>query len=1700
MRLPEAELARKKSELAQLLARRSEWVAAQERALADKRELERLLGLDAIPVAASAAVEDAECLAKEELKRPQEQAEKKRRTAVMLAKKLEQLSRSKAQAAKRKREEAASEETASAPKRVATAPATQAPPTLSTGMLHKFARAPPQLTASPSWERAALFRIATRHFVQTGQRISALELAEAFAAYAGRPVPLSEAALSLELADDASVDAGRERESPVWCPGGQSFEFSTFVSGKSDRVKAFIDLEKQAVESACVPVEREQLETADAANARRVRFAARQSALLLNVTGGARSAAASAPSSVCAVLSDAIGNRGQRRSSSHGRTAKRPHRQRQFAALFAEMEAQLRELGAATGNSDTRSSSRDVTAASTLSAVAVKPFSLEHDSVLQQVRSYGHSQAEAAATGAMGIRRAGRKKKLDPMNGVCNDENCPYQHQRDFDETSAGGDDGDDDNSHASGLSREQMGLLQKFVELRSKLARKWPVITGRGLPPVSAPPSGASADASRGDPRDSGQESSAARQAVDTRDAVDASDGAGEFLQLEDYDETSVGSAASAAEGGAVGRYCQSGDAVDSSTTALEARIASHPEDTDAWLLLAVHQLDFELALSDDTARVSESTRLLEQLTAIFQCIHLKAFSGSSTPVLDEAKLQLSLHTLSRAIEIEANAYCEALWLLYLHLSSLLPVRDFDVEFEMTEQANQFIPGSHRLWVRYMAAGRLESTKFSEALHSKALCHVATAGSFPRGDKAASLSGLLTAIVVHLCIKLHSAGRTRRGLELLAALLQLPAAATTTAATAPVEWCEVVRGCMSWGDLTTLSMVFAHMLLFDELPSHMHKWLRVSGGQPVHIPAFVYTVEVFQSDSGRLTRLPLDDVCAGAAAYARAFDLIDQSDVASQRFLDVVVNNRLILEAFLDARERRSGGAEFERFVHEQRPLLTTLPGSCFTAAKLLLVGCDPGRSTAARQLLLDMLDHAAGDKFPEALHYYLCALRGFQEAFAAAAVAQLYVDVDAAVRVAATVRTVDRNELARAVADVKAETNPFATAKMLKRLLFRLYTAWMDELAAASGAGEETTTTAGSVDVHVALSICQLMSVLLAPSVAVEAVELLLRSSKLKSLGAEARQLVWSLRFVLEMDVAAHTQAEPSVRAASVQLFRRYMESMNVAAEAVAVATSRISRAAARDGIQAAVFECLYPQHSPWLLLGENLALFDLCAMSVPEFELPRHFRSYHYWLSPSPEFCVSYAEVASQHWEWKKVRQGLTRCLLDSSSHDAALRALVALDVRNRNMMNVARTLDDNLKADPLSVEAWSLVVGMEILFGETGARADGTDRTSELVAEMAKRELTLRANAFNDVELLGRANGSSSALLAAVTTTSAPFHSWGLRRVPNAVLMMDDLVSLDLSSNFLVELPAAIGRLVKLEVLNVSQNALLELPASLSQLSALRVLDASHNNLRTVPAGLWVHLLALEQLDLSANVIAHLPAPPLARLHALRSLQVGDNLLAAENVAQIRALLGSRPEDRCLDTEASAAPIGVADATRSTELSLERDSGVVSGEAPVIDADTRGSSDATGGSASEAISVEDAEAAALESETPTSAEELMTTASGAASDERALRAQEAAMAAAFFDRFERFLSENRLTRAEVKQRHPALWGKFVQSQLMQCWGLGSCIMCDEPNDGRNQRYNTMVLCPTCVRWAIDRLQPLAPEQTQKEPARSESKEDE
>lgn len=633
---------------------------------------------------------------------------------------------------------------------------------------------------------------------------------------------------------------------------------------------------------------------------------------------------------------------------------------------------------------------------------------------------------------------------------------------------------------------------------------------------------------------------------------------------------------------------------------------------------------------------RVSDSTRVLEQLTGLYRCVHLRAFAPTASSPLDERKLQQSLHTLSRAIEVEANAYCEALWLLYLHLSALLATRDVKGEFEMSEHAIQFIPSSHRLWLRFLSLAKPESIDSSERLHKSMLHHLLESGGFQSQQTvtpATNLSALLLAIVLHFCIKLHRSGRTHRALEVLAALLQLPAAPSSSSST---DWCSEVRAQLDWCDLVTLALVYAHVLLFHDVPRHVHTWLRVSGDRPVQTQAFTFTREQLASDCASVS-----DLRAAMAAYKLAFMLIDRTDDRACLLLDVVVTNRVVLSAFVDVMSEQQwpagAAAELETFVREHHAVMLQVPSACFTAASELLArGEDAATAPLAQDLMRDVLRECPDARFPEALHFHLCRQR--RSSLAAAAETPEVVSIDVVARLAASVRSVDTAAVAQLIVAIKSETNPFAHAKALKRLLYSLLTAWMDDLAAASRALESDASSAlaSAVNVYVALDVCELLRVWLEPATAIGALELVLQSSKFATLSADARQLAWSARFVLHMDASKRALDSDDKRAGSSktvrtelqQLYRRYMERMSVASEATAYATRHMAAAVHQQRIQAAVIECLFPQHSAWLLLDDNVALFELCAAATPSFELSTLYSACQRWLAPSPRFCLAYA----------------------------------------------------------------------------------------------------------------------------------------------------------------------------------------------------------------------------------------------------------------------------------------------------------------------------------------------------------------------------------------------------------------------------------------------------------------------------------------
>lgn len=78
---------------------------------------------------------------------------------------------------------------------------------------------------------------------------------------------------------------------------------------------------------------------------------------------------------------------------------------------------------------------------------------------------------------------------------------------------------------------------------------------------------------------------------------SVNDEDDDGSFLQLEDESEAmQLDLTKTTISGNGGTRYCEGDESMGFSAQVLEEKITRYPADTDSWLLLAIHQLDFEV------------------------------------------------------------------------------------------------------------------------------------------------------------------------------------------------------------------------------------------------------------------------------------------------------------------------------------------------------------------------------------------------------------------------------------------------------------------------------------------------------------------------------------------------------------------------------------------------------------------------------------------------------------------------------------------------------------------------------------------------------------------------------------------------------------------------------------------------------------------------------------------------------------------------------------------------------------------------------------------------------------------------------------------------------------------------------------------------------------------------------------------------
>ncbi|XP_076459454.1 malignant fibrous histiocytoma-amplified sequence 1 homolog [Babylonia areolata] len=116
-----------------------------------------------------------------------------------------------------------------------------------------------------------------------------------------------------------------------------------------------------------------------------------------------------------------------------------------------------------------------------------------------------------------------------------------------------------------------------------------------------------------------------------------------------------------------------------------------------------------------------------------------------------------------------------------------------------------------------------------------------------------------------------------------------------------------------------------------------------------------------------------------------------------------------------------------------------------------------------------------------------------------------------------------------------------------------------------------------------------------------------------------------------------------------------------------------------------------------------------------------------------------------------------------------------------------------------------------------------------------------------------------------------------------QIPAALFSLEDLQSLNLSDNFFTEIPEEVLGLGHLTTLNMQRNALLRLPDNLFQLQNLSHLELSENYLETLPAAVG-SLSSLIHLGLDRNRLTEIP-DELCQVTSLVSLAVSSNQLSS-----------------------------------------------------------------------------------------------------------------------------------------------------------------------------------------------------------------------
>lgn len=646
-----------------------------------------------------------------------------------------------------------------------------------------------------------------------------------------------------------------------------------------------------------------------------------------------------------------------------------------------------------------------------------------------------------------------------------------------------------------------------------------------------------------------------------------------------------------------------------------LEQIVQDHPEECNAWIELAIRQLDLDISLSDEIAQATGQSRVRKELVALSKVIDSKQLTRSAS---DTIKLRKCLHILSRALEFEANCEREELWLLYLHMCR--EIGDRQLEAEIAVKAVQFVSNSGRLWLFYLSRYD-DSVPKAVDIHGRVVrLLVEESDTFPEANSSwvvstASRSEMLAAVTLSLCLSLVAAEAFDELHQLLELIVCGEDNKNKKTYPAALQWCVELRPHLSAIETAAFQLIYAHVLVFNRLPKHAEAWVTQVGAKSMQLGRFAYTIESFRQDlaESRGGVLPSDLRAKVLTVYEHAHSFVSSETLdTSEPGGEVVLNNWMILVGELYLQDTEDT-VEIEKFFSNQMSVIQAFPSSAFTASKLLTYHLeDPDRAV---QLMLDMLSNCAEEHFPISLHYYLCSSLYLPD---------LTVGLDLrfsdVMSILASNLGADPGEVKAAIRRIKMHQDPVAKSKELEDLLFSLLSLWMGELAAATN---------NLPNIYSAIALCHLMTRLCQPSVGISGLERILRSSNFWKLDADARNLAWVFRFYLQI---VHLERESNYGQSNMwysaelpdlaSLYKRYMVEMGESAE---LRRQRERLICSGGEFSEAIIECLYPRRHVLLTTEVQMELFQLCQMTVSDRQKPRFFAYFAEELASDPRFSL-------------------------------------------------------------------------------------------------------------------------------------------------------------------------------------------------------------------------------------------------------------------------------------------------------------------------------------------------------------------------------------------------------------------------------------------------------------------------------------------